>query len=304
MDKSEVLNIFHPAVKEWFLNNIGKPSPPQIEGWPQIQSGKNVLISAPTGAGKTLAAFLESINRLLEMGLKKELPEGVFILYVSPLKALNNDINKNLEIPFQGIRQLFTEKGEAFPDIRKAVRTGDTSQYERTQILKNPPHILITTPESLFLMLTSQKAREILKNVYYLRYMGMAVKKQLDIVIACFCFKFINSPINRITMPVCEQNTLSLNFNKFFSRNVADHKVAVSVHVFKFHRWIQFVQPVDVSEVISKVYHHIYITVFFQHFFSKRCIPMRVTHNQNFCHNSMSNSYVIKKIFCQVFPAA
>lgn len=110
MNKSEVLNIFHPAVKEWFLNNIGKPSPPQIEGWPQIQSGKNVLISAPTGAGKTLAAFLESINRLLEMGLKKELPEGVFILYVSPLKALNNDINKNLEIPFQGIRQLFTEK--------------------------------------------------------------------------------------------------------------------------------------------------------------------------------------------------
>jgi ATP-dependent Lhr-like helicase len=155
MNKSEVLNIFHPAVKEWFLNNIGKPSPPQIEGWPQIQSGKNVLISAPTGAGKTLAAFLESINRLLEMGLKKELPEGVFILYVSPLKALNNDINKNLEIPFQGIRQLFTEKGEAFPDIRKAVRTGDTSQYERTQILKNPPHILITTPESLFLMLHS-----------------------------------------------------------------------------------------------------------------------------------------------------
>ena len=168
MNKSEVLNIFHPAVKEWFLNNIGKPSPPQIEGWPQIQSGKNVLISAPTGAGKTLAAFLESINRLLEMGLKKELPEGVFILYVSPLKALNNDINKNLEIPFQGIRQLFTEKGEAFPDIRKAVRTGDTSQYERTQILKNPPHILITTPESLFLMLTSQKAREILKNVHYM----------------------------------------------------------------------------------------------------------------------------------------
>ena len=168
MDRSEVLNIFHPTVKEWFLTNIGMPSLPQVEGWPQIQSGKNVLISAPTGAGKTLAAFLESINRLLEMGLRHQLPEGVFILYVSPLKALNNDINKNLEIPFQGIRRLFTEKGADFPDIRKSVRTGDTSQYERAQALKNPPHILITTPESLFLMLTSAKAREILKNVHYM----------------------------------------------------------------------------------------------------------------------------------------
>ncbi len=168
MDRSEALNIFHPAVKEWFLTNIGIPSLPQVEGWPQIQSGKNVLISAPTGAGKTLAAFLESINRLLEMGIRNELPEGVFILYVSPLKALNNDINKNLEIPFQGIRRLFTEKGELFPDIRKSVRTGDTSQYERAQTLKKPPHILITTPESLFLMLTSVKAREILKNVHYM----------------------------------------------------------------------------------------------------------------------------------------
>ena len=168
MDKSEVLDIFHPAVKEWFINNIGTPSPPQTEGWPKIQSGRNVLISAPTGTGKTLAAFLESINRLLVMGLKDELPDGVFILYVSPLKALNNDINKNLEIPFQGIRRIFEEKGEAFPDIRKAVRTGDTSQRERARMLKKPPHILITTPESLYLMLSSQKAREILKNVHYM----------------------------------------------------------------------------------------------------------------------------------------
>ena len=168
MDKSDVLNIFNPVVKEWFLDNIGLPSLPQIEGWPQIQSGKNVLISAPTGTGKTLAAFLESINRLLEMGIMQELPDGVFILYVSPLKALNNDINRNLEIPFQGIRRLFTEKGQNFPDIRKAVRTGDTTQYERSLMLKKPPHILITTPESLFLLLTSVKSREILKNVHYM----------------------------------------------------------------------------------------------------------------------------------------
>jgi len=168
MNNTEVLNIFHPVVKEWFLKNIGTPSPTQTESWPRIQSGKSVLISAPTGTGKTLAAFLESINRLLEMGIRAELPDGVFILYVSPLKALNNDIYKNLELPFNGIRRLYEEQGGVFPDIRKAVRTGDTTSYERTQILKNPPHINITTPESLFLMLTSSKTRDILKNVRYL----------------------------------------------------------------------------------------------------------------------------------------
>lgn len=168
MDNIDVLNIFHPVVKGWFLRHIGTPSLPQVEGWPQIQSGKNVLIASPTGSGKTLAAFLESINRLLEMGIRDNLPPGVFILYVSPLKALNNDINKNLEIPLQGIRKQFQENGNPFPDIQKAVRTGDTSQYARQQIIKKPPHILITTPESLYLMLTSTKSRGILKNIHYL----------------------------------------------------------------------------------------------------------------------------------------
>lgn len=168
MNNTDVLNIFHPVVKEWFLKNIGTPSLTQTESWPKIKSGKSVLISAPTGTGKTLAAFLESINKLLEMGIRSELPDGVFILYVSPLKALNNDIYKNLEMPLNGIKLLFEEKGGVFPDIRKAVRTGDTTPYERTRILKKPPHILITTPESLFLMLTSPKSRDILKNVRYL----------------------------------------------------------------------------------------------------------------------------------------
>ncbi|TYQ15818.1 UNVERIFIED_CONTAM: ATP-dependent Lhr-like helicase [Acetivibrio alkalicellulosi] len=162
------MDIFHPIVSKWFEKNIGKPSPPQLEGWPQIQSGKNVLICAPTGTGKTLAAFLESINRILIMGLKGELPEGVFVLYISPLKALNNDINKNLEIPLRGIKDLFIDEGITFPDITKAIRTGDTPINERQRLLKKPPHILITTPESLYLMLTSVKAREMLKNVHYL----------------------------------------------------------------------------------------------------------------------------------------
>ncbi len=168
MHSENVLERFHPAVRRWFTENIGTPSEPQILGWPEIQAGKNVLISAPTGAGKTLAAFLESINYLLKSGLEDSLPDGVFILYVSPLKALNNDIYKNLDIPLEGIKKECEKAGLVFPDIRKAVRTGDTPQNERQRMLKKPPHILITTPESLYLMLTSKKASAFLKNVRYL----------------------------------------------------------------------------------------------------------------------------------------
>ncbi|MCG8334733.1 MAG: DEAD/DEAH box helicase, partial [Proteobacteria bacterium] len=168
IDNTQVLDLFHPVIKEWFINNIGIPSPPQVEGWPKINEGRNVLISAPTGTGKTLAAFLESINRLYIMGTEQNLPEGVFILYVSPLKALNNDIYKNLDIPFEGIKELCHNKGLPFPNIKKAVRTGDTPQYDRQKMIKNPPHILITTPESLYLMLTSVKTHDFLKNVKYL----------------------------------------------------------------------------------------------------------------------------------------
>ncbi len=168
MDQSEGLDAFHPSIKAWFNQHIGTPSLPQLQGWPQIRAGRNVLISAPTGAGKTLAAFLESIDVLLKKGLEGELPAGVFILYVSPLKALNNDIYKNLDIPLKGIAQSLREAGLPFPDIRKAVRTGDTPQNERQKILKHPPHILITTPESLYLMLTSKNTAKILKNIRYL----------------------------------------------------------------------------------------------------------------------------------------
>lgn len=168
MDNRLILNTFHPVIKEWFLDNVGLPSLPQVLGWPEIQAGKNVLISAPTGAGKTLAAFLESIDFLLKSGLDGTLPEGVFILYVSPLKALNNDIYKNLDKPLEGIEKYCTRAGIVFPEIKKAVRTGDTPQNERNRMLKHPPHILITTPESLYLMLTSKKTVELLKNVRYL----------------------------------------------------------------------------------------------------------------------------------------
>lgn len=163
-----VMELFHPIIREWFEKNIGEPSPPQIEGWSAIQRSENVLITAPTGAGKTLAAFLKCINDLFVQGIDDKLEPGVQVLYISPLKALNNDIYRNLDEPLKGIEALCNEKGIEVPGITKAVRTGDTNQSERRKMVKNPPHILITTPESLYLILTSKNYWTMLKNVKYL----------------------------------------------------------------------------------------------------------------------------------------
>lgn len=167
MDRN-VMDLFHPIIREWFEKSIGEPSPPQIEGWHAIDRTENVLITAPTGAGKTLAAFLKCINNLFLQGIENSLEPGVQVLYISPLKALNNDIYRNLDKPLKGIEALCNEKGIAFPNITKAVRTGDTNQSERRKMIKNPPHILITTPESLYLILTSKNYCTMLKNVKYL----------------------------------------------------------------------------------------------------------------------------------------
>lgn len=162
------LELLHPLVAEWFTRQIGQPSPPQQCGWPVIARGEHTLITAPTGAGKTLAAFLVAINDLLERGWRGDLGEGVQVLYVSPLKALNNDIYRNLEQPLAGIMQVCRERGVACPEITRAVRTGDTPVRERQRMLRQPPHILITTPESLYLLLTSPKAKQMLSQVRYL----------------------------------------------------------------------------------------------------------------------------------------
>jgi ATP-dependent helicase Lhr and Lhr-like helicase len=155
----------HALVQEWFVEKFGTPTEPQEQGWPHILAGKTTLISAPTGSGKTLAAFLTCIDSLVRKALSGELSDRTEILYVSPLKALGNDIQKNLEGPLAEITALAGAKGLLMPEIRVAVRTGDTLMHERQRMLKRPPHILVTTPESLYILLTAQKSREILRDV-------------------------------------------------------------------------------------------------------------------------------------------
>ena len=155
----------HPLVAEWFVGKFGTPTEPQEQGWPHILAGRTTLISAPTGSGKTLAAFLACIDRLVRKAVGGELTDRTEVLYVSPLKALGNDIQKNLEGPLGEILALAGERGLLMPEIRTAVRTGDTLAAERRSMLKRPPHILVTTPESLYILLTADKSRAILRDV-------------------------------------------------------------------------------------------------------------------------------------------
>jgi ATP-dependent helicase Lhr and Lhr-like helicase len=155
----------HPLVAEWFVQRFGTPTEPQEQGWPHILAGRTTLISAPTGSGKTLAAFLACIDRLVRKALAGDLADRTEVLYVSPLKALGNDIQKNLEVPLGEILALANERGLLMPEIRTAVRTGDTLAHERRAMLKRPPHILVTTPESLYILLTAERSRAILPDV-------------------------------------------------------------------------------------------------------------------------------------------
>jgi ATP-dependent helicase Lhr and Lhr-like helicase len=160
-----VLEWAHPLVRDWFVSRFGTATEPQAQGWPHILAGKSTLVSAPTGSGKTLAAFLICIDSLVRKALAGDLIDRTEVLYVSPLKALSNDIQKNLETPLGEILQLAGERGMLMPEIRTAVRTGDTLAHERRAMLARPPHILVTTPESLYILLTAAKSREILKSI-------------------------------------------------------------------------------------------------------------------------------------------
>ena len=156
---SSALKPFHPLVREWFRESLGAPSAPQEQGWPAIASGSHTLILAPTGTGKTLTAFLWELNNLIVDGSSAPLANAVHILYISPLKALNNDIQRNLERPLAELKERFAKAEEPFPEIRVGVRTGDTPASARARMIRKSPHILITTPESLHIMLTTVRGR-------------------------------------------------------------------------------------------------------------------------------------------------
>ena len=156
------LSPFHPLIRDWFLERYGEPTAVQTGAWPLIAEGKHLLATAPTGSGKTLAAFLWSIDRLFTRAWE---PGRVRVLYVSPLKALNNDVERNLLEPLEALRERFRAAGKATPDVRAATRSGDTPQTERRRMLRNPPEILITTPESLNILLTSDGGRGLLTGI-------------------------------------------------------------------------------------------------------------------------------------------
>ena len=157
------LTQFHPAVSNWFTKQFPAPTEPQAKAWPSIKDRRHTLIAAPTGSGKTLAAFLAAIDDLVRLGVDGQLDDTTHVVYVSPLKALSNDIQRNLQQPLDGIKQELAAMGHADVAIRTLVRTGDTPQSERAAMLKRPPHIIVTTPESLYILLTSEGGRRMLR---------------------------------------------------------------------------------------------------------------------------------------------
>jgi ATP-dependent Lhr-like helicase len=163
--REQSLNCLGWYVKEWFTKNFKELTPPQRYSFGLIAEGKNVLITAPTGSGKTLSAFTTILSELFKLGEKEELKDKVYCIYISPLRALSNDIKRNLMDPLEGIKAIAKEKGTSLPSIRIAIRTGDIPPNEKQKQLKNPPHILITTPESIAILLNSLKFVELLKEV-------------------------------------------------------------------------------------------------------------------------------------------
>src|SRR5262245_38981123 len=159
------LRDFHPVIAEWFSKRFASPTEAQRYGWPTIRERRDTLIAAPTGSGKTLAAFLASLDRLFRLAATGELRDQTYVVYVSPLRALSNDIQRNLQGPLAEILELARHNHPGCPEVRALVRTGDTPAKERQAMVRRPPHILVTTPESLYLVLTGARSREILRRV-------------------------------------------------------------------------------------------------------------------------------------------
>ena len=171
------LEIFHPAVARWFGKTFPEATPPQRDAWPTIKQARNTLIAAPTGSGKTLAAFLAAIDDLIRLGVEGKLDDTTHVVYVSPLKALSNDIQRNLQFPLIGIQEELKAMGLPEVNIRTMVRTGDTPAAERTAMIKRPPHIVVTTPESLYILLTSEGGRRMLQTALQTARLSIAATR-------------------------------------------------------------------------------------------------------------------------------
>jgi len=195
----------HPITAEWFLSKFGSPTEPQVAGWPAIVAGQSTLISAPTGSGKTLSAFLVAIDRLLRESIEGRLAPHTQIVYISPLKALSNDIQKNLEEPLREIQQLALARGYLSPQIRTSVRTGDTLAKDRASMLRHPPHILVTTPESLYILLTAAKPRELLRRVH------TVIVDEIHAVAGNKRGSHLSLSLERLEALVCNENLCSAN---------------------------------------------------------------------------------------------
>ncbi len=193
----------HPVVQEWFVQRFGSPTEPQIAGWPTILRGGATLLSAPTGSGKTLSAFLVAIDKLLRAAIAGRLDPRTQVVYISPLKALSNDIQKNLQAPLAEIQQLAMERGYLCLEIRVGVRTGDTLAKDRAAMLRNPPHILVTTPESLYILLTAARSRQNLTCV------GTVIVDEIHAVAGNKRGAHLALSLERLDALVCGENSLA-----------------------------------------------------------------------------------------------
>src|SRR6202012_372101 len=216
----ESLRWAHPVVQEWFVRRFGTPTEPQEQGWPHILNGKPTLISAPTGSGKTLASFLIAMVPLLRRAIEGRLDAATQVVYVSPLKALSNDVQKNLEAPLREIQQLALERGYLCPSIRTAVRTGDSLPAERRAMLKQPPHILVTTPESLYILLTAEKSRQ------NIRAVETVIVDEIHAVADDKRGSHLALTLERLDALVCGEN--NLNAADFITGHTAPQRIGLS----------------------------------------------------------------------------
>src|SRR5215211_3139062 len=270
------LELFHPAVARWFARSFPAPTDPQLRAWPEIKKQRHTLIAAPTGSGKTLAAFLSAIDDLVRLGVEGKLDDSTHVIYVSPLKALSNDVQRNLQVPLEGIQTELKALGLPEVNIRTLVRTGDTPAAERTAMTKRPPHIVVTTPESLYILLTSEGGRRMLETARTLildeihavvgdkrgSHLALSIER-LEQLVAQHAIAIGNSSLVRIGLsatqrPIEEVARFLVGTRNIDANNTPDCAIIDSGHARKLDLAIELpgspLQAVMSGEVWNEVY--------------------------------------------------